>query len=60
MDPAVYDRMAAHEDRHWWFVARRQIVADVIAKLESTSILDGLSPEISGWYRQRREDLAGA
>jgi SAM-dependent methyltransferase len=32
MDPAVYDRMAAHEDRHWWFVARRQIVADVIAK----------------------------
>jgi len=24
--------MAAHEDRHWWFVARRQIVADVIAK----------------------------
>lgn len=32
MDPAVYDRMAAHEDRHWWFVARRQIVADVIGK----------------------------
>lgn len=32
MDPAVYDRMAAHEDRHWWFVARRRIVADVITK----------------------------
>lgn len=32
MDPAVYERMAAHEDRHWWFVARRQIVADVIAR----------------------------
>ena len=32
MDPAVYDRMAAHEDRHWWFVARRRILDRLIAR----------------------------
>jgi SAM-dependent methyltransferase len=32
MDPAVYERMAAHEDRHWWFVARRRILDRLIAR----------------------------
>ncbi|HVV95348.1 MAG TPA: class I SAM-dependent methyltransferase [Hyphomicrobiales bacterium] len=31
MDRTVYARMAAHEDYHWWFVARRAILARLIA-----------------------------
>ena len=30
MDPLVYQRMASHEDAHWWFVARRKIIARLI------------------------------
>ena len=30
MDRSVYLRMAAHEDSHWWFAARRQIVTRLI------------------------------
>jgi SAM-dependent methyltransferase len=33
MDPTVYERMAAHEDRHWWFVARRRILDRLIARV---------------------------
>lgn len=32
MDPDVYVRMAAYDDAHWWFVARRRILARVIAR----------------------------
>ena len=32
MDPQVYSRMAANEDQHWWFVARRKILTEVIAR----------------------------
>jgi len=32
MDPQVYARMAANEDEHWWFVARRRILTDVIRR----------------------------
>jgi SAM-dependent methyltransferase len=31
MEQALYSRMAAVEDRHWWFVARRMIIERVIA-----------------------------
>ena len=30
MDRQAYERLAALEDRHWWFVARRQILADLL------------------------------
>lgn len=30
MDRAVYDRMAEHDATHWWYVARRQILARLI------------------------------
>ena len=33
MDRAVFDRMAAQEDVHWWFAARRQILSAVISRL---------------------------
>lgn len=33
MDRAVFDRMAAQEDVHWWFAARREILRAVIARL---------------------------
>ena len=33
MDRAVFDRMAAQEDVHWWFAARREILSTVIARL---------------------------
>lgn len=32
MDRIVYDRMAEHDTSHWWYVARRDILADFIAR----------------------------
>jgi SAM-dependent methyltransferase len=32
MDRIVYDRMAAHDSHHWWYRARRDILADYIAR----------------------------
>jgi SAM-dependent methyltransferase len=32
MDRIVYDRMAELDGRHWWYRARRQILADLIAR----------------------------
>ena len=33
MDRTVYSRLAEVEGEHWWFVARREILADQIARL---------------------------
>ena len=33
MDRAVFDRMAELDDRHWWFVARRDILAELIRRV---------------------------
>lgn len=30
MDPTAYESMSAVEDKHWWFVARRRIIASLI------------------------------
>jgi SAM-dependent methyltransferase len=30
MDRIVYDRMAAHDSTHWWYRARREILADYL------------------------------
>ncbi|MDF0486887.1 class I SAM-dependent methyltransferase [Sphingomonas sp. H39-1-10] len=32
MDRIVYDRMAAHDSTHWWYRARRDILADFLAR----------------------------
>jgi SAM-dependent methyltransferase len=32
MDRIVYDRMAAHDSTHWWYTARRDILADYLAR----------------------------
>jgi SAM-dependent methyltransferase len=32
MDRIVYDRMAAHDTTHWWYRARREVLADYIAR----------------------------
>lgn len=32
MERAVFDRMAEHDAVHWWYVARRRILADLIAR----------------------------
>lgn len=32
MDRIVYDRMAEHDSTHWWYVARRDILADYIIR----------------------------
>jgi SAM-dependent methyltransferase len=37
MDRAAYALMAAHEDRHWWFVGRRAVIA---ALIDRTSLPD--------------------
>ena len=33
MDREIYDRMRSVERTHWWFVARREIIADQLARL---------------------------
>ena len=37
MEPGVYARMAEIEARHWWFVARRAILAEVLLRLVDLS-----------------------
>ena len=32
MDRIVYDRMAAHDSTHWWYRARRDILADYLQR----------------------------
>ena len=32
MERAVFDRMAEQDRRHWWYVARRRILADLITR----------------------------
>lgn len=32
MERAVFDRMAEHDTSHWWYVARRRILADLIER----------------------------
>lgn len=32
MERAVYDRMAEHDAVHWWYVARREILHDLVAR----------------------------
>lgn len=32
MDRRVYDRMAEHDSTHWWYRARREILADYLAR----------------------------
>ena len=32
MDRVVYDRMAAHDSTHWWYRARRDILADYLGR----------------------------
>jgi len=32
MDRIVYDRMAAHDSTHWWYRARRDILADYLGR----------------------------
>jgi SAM-dependent methyltransferase len=32
MERIVYDRMAAHDSTHWWYRARRDILADYVAR----------------------------
>lgn len=32
MDRVIYDRMAAHDSTHWWYRARRDILADYIGR----------------------------
>lgn len=34
MDPDTYRAMAAHEDRHWWFVGRRAIVRSLLRRMD--------------------------
>lgn len=32
MERVIYDRMAEHDSRHWWYRARREILSDLIAR----------------------------
>ena len=32
MDRSIYDAMAAHDSSHWWYVARRDVLRDLIAR----------------------------
>ena len=37
MDRIVYDRMAAHDSTHWWYRARREILADYLTRMAALS-----------------------
>lgn len=37
MDPSLFDQHARVEREHWWFVARRRIVSDVVARVARPS-----------------------
>ncbi len=32
MERVIYDRMAEHDSTHWWYRARRDVLADVVAR----------------------------
>ena len=32
MERAVYEAMAEHDERHWWYRARREVVAALIER----------------------------
>jgi trans-aconitate methyltransferase len=32
MERAVFDRMAEHDAVHWWYVARRRVLHDLVAR----------------------------
>ncbi|MEM7742385.1 MAG: class I SAM-dependent methyltransferase [Pseudomonadota bacterium] len=34
MDPAVYQRMAEHEEQHWWFRGRRAVLKALLDRLD--------------------------
>lgn len=34
MQPEIYREMAAHEDRHWWFVGRRAVLGAVLDRAQ--------------------------
>ncbi len=43
MDPSIYTKMAEIEEKHWWFVGRRQIILSTLSSLglpEQAKILD--------------------
>ena len=42
MDQLVYQRMASHEETHWWFVARRNIITRLIRLFVSDEKQQGL------------------
>ncbi|HEX3426127.1 MAG TPA: class I SAM-dependent methyltransferase [Acidimicrobiales bacterium] len=40
MDGRVYQQMEAVEDRHWWFLGRRAVIASVLTDLPPGRVLD--------------------
>ena len=40
MEPEVYDRFYVAEDSHWWFRARRRLIANVLEQLYPGGELD--------------------
>ncbi len=40
MERIIFDRMAALDQTHWWYIARRKILSDTIKRLELDVSLD--------------------
>lgn len=40
MNPSAYTGMARTEDKHWWFVDRRQIIASLLSRLLPSDKVD--------------------
>ena len=52
MDRSIYDAMAAHDATHWWYVARREVLRDLIARLGDPGFVRvrfGVSRPPPGW-----------
>lgn len=46
MDSFLYDEMFSLEDRHWWFIGRRQIICALIRRFSSPAALSNRSLKV--------------
>ena len=40
MEPRIYEEMQQLENRHWWFIARRQIISNVLSRCSNNQSLN--------------------
>ena len=60
MDVDEYERIADAEDEHWWYVATRALMAELLADVTAPRVLDaGCGPGGNGAWLQAKGDVFG-